>query len=119
MTSKELALFDRHADLCKVFSNPIRLRILNVIGDREMNVASIAKKLGIALGSASPHLLMMKQRRVLLSRKAGNQVFYRLANPKILQAFHLIRTILSEQIKQEEVLSKELEKAIAQTMARR
>ncbi|MCI0617484.1 ArsR family transcriptional regulator, partial [bacterium] len=68
-------LFERHADMCKVFSNPIRLRILNVINDKEMNVAAIAKNLGIALGTASPHLLMMKQRRVLLSRKAGNQVF--------------------------------------------
>ena len=73
-----------------------------------MTVGAIAQDLDLPLGTVSPHLLMMKQRRVLLSRKQGNQVFYRLANPKILQAFELIREILSEQMQQEGLLGQEL-----------
>jgi ArsR family transcriptional regulator len=74
-----------------------------------MPVAAIAGKLGVTLGAVSSHLLMMKRRRVLLSRKQGNQVFYRLANPKMLQAFDLIREILYDQIKQEGLLARRLE----------
>ena len=107
------ALYERHADMCKVFSNAVRLRILNVIGDREINVAAIASKLGVALGTVSPHLLMMKQRRVLLSRKERNQVFYRLANLKVLQAFHFMREILAEQIQQDGLLGKELHQLVS------
>jgi hypothetical protein len=46
---------------------------------------------------------------VLVSRKQGNQVFYRLANAKMLQAFDLIREILYEQMRQEGLLARRLE----------
>ena len=104
------ALYEHHAEMCKVFSNATRLRILNSLREGEMPVAAIAGKLGVTLGAVSSHLLMMKRRRVLLSRKQGNQVFYRLANPKMLQAFDLIREILYEQIKQEGLLARGLER---------
>ena len=102
------ALYEQHAEMCKVFSHATRLMILNALREREVTVAAIAAQLGVALGTVSPHLLMMKQRRVLASRKQGNQVFYRLANPKMLQAFDLIREILYEQMKQHGRLAREL-----------
>ena len=105
------ALYERHAEMCKVFSNATRLRILNVLREKELSVAAIAAKLRVAMGTVSPHLLMMKQRRVLVSRKQGNQVFYRLSNPKMLQAFDLIREILFEQIEQEGLLLEREERA--------
>ncbi len=103
------ALYEHHAEMCKVFSHATRLRILNILRETEMTVAAIAARLGVPLGTVSPHLLMMKRRRVLVSRKQGNQVFYRLANPKMLQAFDLIREILYDQMNQEGILAKELE----------
>ncbi len=103
------ALYEHHAEMCKVLSHATRLMILNVLREREMNVAAVAKQLAMALGTVSPHLLMMKHRRVLVSRKQGNQVFYRLANPKMLQAFDLIREILYEQLKQHEQIARRLE----------
>lgn len=103
------ALYERHAEMCKVFSDATRLMILNVLRQGEMTVTGISNKLGIPLGTVSPHLLMMKRRRALLSRKQGNQIFYSLANPKMLQAFDLIRDILYEQMKQEETLTRRLE----------
>jgi ArsR family transcriptional regulator len=103
------ALYEHHAEMCKVFSNATRLMILNVLRESEMTVATIAERLDLALGTVSPHLLMMKQRRVLVSRKQGNQVFYRLANPKMLQAFDLIREILYEQMQHHGQLAKQLE----------
>lgn len=102
------ALYEHHAEMCKVFSNATRLMVLNILRESEMTVAAIAGKLGVALGTVSPHLLMMKRRRVLVSRKQGNQVFYRLANAKMLQAFDLIREILYEQMRQEGLLARRL-----------
>ena len=99
-------LFERHAEMCKVFSNPIRLMILNVLREKEMSVAILADELGEAMGTVSAHLLMMKRQRVLGSRKQGNQVFYSLANPKLLRAFDLIRQILREQMEREGRLAK-------------
>ena len=109
VTAETRMLFERHAEMCKVFSDATRLMILNVLREGELSVTAISEKVGIPLGTVSPHLLMMRRRRVLLSRRDGNQVLYRLANPKMLRAFDLIREILYEQMKAEGVLAKELE----------
>ena len=112
-------LYERHAEMCKVFSNPTRLMILNVLRETEFTVAAIGEKLRIAPGTVSPHLLMMKRQRVLSSRKEGNQVFYRLVNPRMLKAFDLIRDVLYEQMNQEGLLTKHLGRERAKTMRQR
>ena len=107
-TSRKLAsfakLYELHADMCKVFSHPLRLMILNILRVAEKSVAEIAEALKIPFGTISPHLLMMKRRRVLVSRRDGNQIFYRIANPKILKAFDLIQKILCEHMEEESQL---------------
>ncbi len=101
----------RHAEMCKVFTNPIRLQILDILRERERSVSELADRLGVAIGNLSQHLNMMKQRRVLLSRKDGNNVYYRLANPKMLKAFDLMREILLEQMEKESVLVRRMQRA--------
>ncbi len=101
----ERELFRWHAEMCKVFSHPARLQILNTLREQEMSVSELARRLELSVGNLSQHLNMMKQRRVLASRKEANNVYYRLANPKILRAFDLIREILLEQIQRESVLA--------------
>ncbi len=106
----EQELYRLHADMCKVFSHPTRLQILNVLRAREVTVSDLAERLGIAIGNLSQHLNMMKQRRVLFSRKEGNNVYYRLANPKMLRAFDLIREILLEEMRRQSVLVRHAER---------
>lgn len=117
-TDLSKAVYERHAEMCKVFSHSTRLMILNVLREDEMTVAAIANKLAIVIGTISPHLLMMKRQRVLVSRKQGNQVFYRLANPRMLQAFDLIRELLYEQMSQEGLLTRHLEQERAKQVKR-
>lgn len=71
-----------HAEMCQVFSHPKRLEAINVLRDGEMTVTELSQKLGLSLGNLSQHLSMMKERRILISRKEGNMVYYRIANPK-------------------------------------
>jgi ArsR family transcriptional regulator len=101
--------------MCKVFSHPTRLEILNTLREAEMSVSKLAGRLNLAIGNLSQHLNMMKQRRVLVSRKDGNNVYYRLANPKMLKAFDLIREILLEQMERESILVRHLERAQARS----
>ena len=94
-------LYRRHADLCKVFSHATRLEVINVLREQERSVSDLARELGVGIGNLSQHLNMMKQRRVLESRKEGNNIYYRLANPKMLKAFDLIRETLLEDLERE------------------
>ncbi|MEW5806626.1 MAG: metalloregulator ArsR/SmtB family transcription factor [Acidobacteriota bacterium] len=95
-----------HAEMCKVFSHPGRIAILNLLQDAEMTVSELARETKMSMGNLSQHLSMMKQRHVLESRKEGTNIYYRLANPKISEAFSLIREVLIEQLKKDAALVK-------------
>jgi DNA-binding transcriptional ArsR family regulator len=109
----EMDLYRKHADFCKVISHPTRLQIIDILRDGEMAVTDLAVKLDITVGNLSQHLSLMKQRRVLESRKEGNSVIYRLANPKMLKACCLIREILYEQMEQDTALLKRMDESHA------
>ncbi len=112
-TQVEKDLYGRHANFCKVLSHPTRLQIIDILHDREMTVTDLAGQLQVAVGNLSQHLNLMKQRRVLESRKEGNSVIYRLANPKMTQACGLIRQILFEQMQQDNALFKRMDRTHA------
>jgi len=112
-TSVEKDLYRRHADFCKVISHPTRLQIIDILHDGEMSVTDLATQLQISVGNLSQHLNLMKQRRVLESRKEGNSVIYRLANPKMIKACCLIREILFEQMQQDTSLLKQMDRSHA------
>ena len=97
-------IYAYHAEMCKVLSHPKRLELINVLRDKEMRVGELSQILGLPIGNLSQHLAMMRERRMLVSRKEGNVVYYRIANPSLLVAFDLLREILFEQIRQDAVL---------------
>ena len=88
-----------HADMCKVFTNPARIRILDLLRDGEKSVGELTKRVHLAQPTVSKHLIVMRDRAVLLSRREGATVYYRLANPKVIQAFDLIREALVESLR--------------------
>ena len=100
----EEQIYSYHAEMCKVFSHPKRLELINLLRDKEMSVSDLSQKLGLSPANLSQHLAMMRERRILVSRKEGNMVYYRIANPRLLQAFDLLREILFEQIRQDAAL---------------
>ena len=102
--TKEKTICYYHAEMCKVFSHPTRLEIIGILIDKEVSVGELASKLGVGMGNLSQHLSMMKERKILKSRKDGNQVYYQVANPKMLKAFDLLREILLEQIEKDSLL---------------
>lgn len=97
-------IFALHAELCKVFSHPVRLQVLDTLRDQEMAVTDLAERLGVTVGNLSQHLRMMKERRAVISRKEGIRVLYRVANPRLVEAFELMRGILHDQIRSEAAL---------------
>ena len=90
--------------MCKTFSHHKRLELIDVLRDRETSVGELCQKLGMAPANLSQHLAMMRERHILASRKEGNMVYYRIANPKLLQAFDLLREILFQQLRKDAAL---------------
>lgn len=97
-------LYTYHAGMCKVLSHPKRLELINIIRDKEMSAGELGEKLKLPPANLSQHLTMMRERHILVSRKEGNVVYYRIANPRLLEAFDLLREILFAQIRQDAAL---------------
>src|SRR3990172_1598517 len=91
-------LYDLYAAICKAFASPWRLRIVETLGDGECAVSHLVETLGISKSSVSQHLAIMREKGVVEHRREGGHVFYRLSNPKVLQACRLMREVLLAQL---------------------
>jgi ArsR family transcriptional regulator len=91
-------IYELHASVCQMLSHPTRLKVLNALRDQELAVAELARRVGASLPNLSQHLAILRHRRVVLTRREGATIYYRIANPKILQAFDIMRDVLFEQL---------------------
>lgn len=92
-------LYETHAEMCKVFSNPIRLEILHHLRYDELSVSRLIEKSKLSQANISQHLAIMKARGIVVSRRDGKSMYYKLASPKIVRAFDIIRDALMEKMK--------------------
>ncbi len=97
-------IYAYHAEMCKVFSHPKRLELINLLRDEEVSAGELGERLGLSPANLSQHLTMMRERHILVSRREGNMAYYRIANPRLLEVFDLLREILFEQIRQDAAL---------------
>ena len=104
----EQKLYELHARMCQVFTSPKRLEILNLLKDKELSVNELADLADIPQSNLSQHLTIMREKGMVNTRKEGTTIYYSLVNPKIIQAFDIIREILLEKLAQTEKLSKKL-----------
>ena len=93
-----------HAEMCKVFSNPTRLEILNLLRDKEMSVTELIEKTKLSQANISQHLSIMKSKGIVISNRKGKNIYYKLTNPKIIKAFDIIRDVLAEKLKKNEYI---------------
>lgn len=95
-------LYKIHAEMCKVFSNHIRLEILDLLRDEDLSVSELMIKTGLSQANISQHLSIMKSKGIVVSNRDGKNICYKLANLKIIEAFDIMREVLAEKLKREE-----------------
>ena len=90
-------LFRMHAELCKAMANEHRQAILHTICNSERCVGDLAAEIGISVHNVSQHLRVLKEQRLVASRKEGQTVYYHVTNQKFMEACALMRQALLEQ----------------------
>ena len=71
------------AELFKVFGDSTRIRILFVLFEAEVCVCDLAETLGMTQSALSHQLRILKQNRLVKSRREGKQAFYSLADDHV------------------------------------
>ena len=94
--SREKTIYELQAEICKILASPKRIEIISALKDGEKTVTEIVDILGIPKPNASQHLAVMRLKGILKSRREGVNIFYRIANPKVIEACSLMREVLSD-----------------------
>lgn len=81
------------ARLLSNISQPNRLKILLGIGAGEANVTHLEKSLGLRQAYLSQHLMALRRVGLVKTRRAGRNVFYRLASPDLLEVLFLVGSL--------------------------
>jgi len=89
-------VFQLHADLLKALAQPRRLEIVNLLQDQELSVSQIQEMLALPQANLSQHLQVLRKQGVVVDRREGKQVFYRLAHKNFRKANDLLRDVLME-----------------------
>jgi len=94
--SEELHRLQRATAVLKSIAHPVRLQIIEALRDGELTVTALYQALGLPQSTMSQQLGMMRHSGVLAARRAGNQVYYRIARPQILQLLRCVRACTGE-----------------------
>jgi ArsR family transcriptional regulator len=80
--------------LFRALADPTRLRLLNLIADREICVGYFVEILGVSQPKVSRHLAYLRKAGIVASRREGKWMHYRLAMPKDKVAHGILRETL-------------------------
>jgi len=79
------------ASLFQALSHPTRIAILEVLRDGELSAGTIQDRLAIEQSNLSQHLAILRSRQVVANRREGNQVFYSLRGPVLVEVLDIMR----------------------------
>jgi len=111
-SSIEKKVYQLHSELCKTLSHPRRLEILNLLRDGEKSAGELVSLTGSSKANLSQHLAVLRQRRIVSTRREGVNIFYRIANPKIIKACDIIREVLFEQLVEDDQMRQAMESSL-------
>ena len=79
------------ATVFQALAHPTRIAIVEVLRDGEMPAGAIIEKLGLEQANTSQHLSVLRARNIVVSRKEGNQVFYAVRDPLLIEVLDVMR----------------------------
>src|SRR5688572_9869831 len=86
-------LYVQFARIGKALASPHRLELLELLAQGERTVDSLATEIGTSIANVSQHLKGLRQASLVETRKQGQFVYYRLADPAISDLFRALRTV--------------------------
>ena len=75
------------AELFRSFSDTSRVRLLSALSRQETNVGGLAEIIGLSESAVSHHLRGLRQTGIVVARRRGKEVFYRIEDEHILTLF--------------------------------
>lgn len=102
-------IFKLQADVCKTMANPVRMEIIYALKEGEKTVTELVEEAGLTKSNISQHLSVLKGSEMVHARREGQNIYYSIANPKIIEACRLMREVLTEQLSERQKIMAKIE----------
>lgn len=80
----------RAALIGRALSDPKRLCVLETLAAGEASVSELSARAGCHVPNMSQHLSVLRSAGLVVSRREGSTIYYRLADPRVLEAYQVI-----------------------------
>jgi DNA-binding transcriptional ArsR family regulator len=88
------------AQIFQALAHPTRIAIVECLGEGEVSAGALLVHLNVEQANLSQHLTVLRSKQVVSSRKAGNQVYYTLRDPVLIQVLDLLKQYFNAQLQQ-------------------
>jgi len=88
-------LYQLKADFFKTLGHPARIRVLELLSERDHAVAEMLPEVGIEAAHLSQQLAVLRRAGLVVTRKEGSTVIYSLTSPEVAELLKVARTILT------------------------
>lgn len=92
------ALFDAFASVAKVLGSGRRAEIVDVLAQGERGVDELAAEIGQSVANTSQHLQQLLRSGLVLTRREGTRIFYRLGSPAVAELWASVRRVAEEHV---------------------
>jgi len=103
------ALRQFKAQIFQALAHPTRIAIVEALRDGEVGTGALLAQLGVEQANLSQHLGVLRDKRVVVARKAGNQVFYTLRDPVLTKVLDLLKRYFYSQLTETAAMLGELQ----------
>lgn len=83
----------RYAVISRALADPKRLCVLEILAGGERSVGDLSREARCQIPNMSQHLAVLRSSGLVVSRREGSTVLYRLSDPRVLEAYQLIRSL--------------------------
>lgn len=103
MKPAEEPLYEIKANLFRALAHPVRIRVLELLATAasadpaaELNVTTLLSEINVSPSQLSGHLSVLRNYHVVVARRSGSHVFYRIAHPGVVDLLDVARGFLRD-----------------------
>lgn len=108
-TERQDALRRFKAEVFRVLAHPTRIYVVECLRDGELAVNAILERIGVEPANLSQHLGVLRSKGLVSTRKEGNQVFYSLRDPLLIEVLDTMRRYFQAHIEEALTMLTELD----------
>ena len=89
------------AEFFKTLGLPVRIRVLELLSEREHSVGELLRDIEVEPSNLSQQLAVLRRSGLVVTRKAGSSVYYSLVSPQIAELMAVARSILTSVVSEQ------------------